>query len=237
MVQFQRGLSAAADLVGVTLPGGVWRVVSKVTKKPGDTGGNFSVNYWVEEAAGRRAFCKVLDFEKLVTINRQQNMDPITALAEAVRVYEFERDMARQCKSLSKVITAIDDGAFEINGYAYPLVAYIIFESADGDIRRLLNHADAMDLAVRLRCVHNVSVGLQQLHSIGIAHQDVKPSNALVFTVQDGLRDTKLGDLGRASSQNRQVSHDAYAVAGDPRYPPCQAQVRHPEGAGDTLRA
>lgn len=219
------GINAADNLVGETLPGG-WKVVEKVIRKPGDTGGNFSINYWVEDASGRRGFCKVLNFDWLVRIS-PLNVDPLKAIADATAIYQFERDMARRCVGLSRVITAIDDGSINLSGYVQPLVSYIIFESAEQDIRRLLNTVDQIDVAVRLRCLHHLASGIRQLHAIEIAHQDVKPSNTLVFKVDDsGGRETKIGDLGRASARGQLMFHDSLDIAGDPAYAPPEGLYR-----------
>jgi len=219
------GVNAADNLVGTVLPGG-WEVIEKIERRPGDTGGNFSINYWVQDESGRRGFCKVLNFDWLVRIS-PSNADPLQAIADATAIYQFERDMARKCVGLSRVITAVADGSINLAGYVQPLVSYIIFESADQDIRRLLNAADAVDIAVRLRCLHNLATGLRQLHAIDIAHQDVKPSNTLVFKPNaEGMRETKVGDLGRASARGQAMFHDSYDIAGDPAYAPPEGLYR-----------
>ena len=71
---------------------------------------------------------------------------------------------------------------------------------ADGDIRRVFNFSKKVELSARisslsakLKSLHDVSVGLSQLHSNEISHQDIKPSNILSFTGE-----SKIGDLGRS---------------------------------------
>jgi hypothetical protein len=41
---------------------GNWRVLERASRGADDTGGRFSVGYIVEEAGGRRAFLKALDY-------------------------------------------------------------------------------------------------------------------------------------------------------------------------------
>lgn len=71
--------------------------------------------------------------------------------------------------------------------------------------------------------LHQVAIGLQQLHGKQIAHQDLKPSNILIFEQDDF--GAKIADLGRASrNDGSQAGHDGYFIAGDPAYaPPEQA--------------
>ncbi|WP_344114253.1 protein kinase domain-containing protein [Kribbella alba] len=209
-------------------------MVEKVYKQPADTGGNFSVNYWVENEQGGRAFCKVLDLEWILK-SRQRGSNLVDALTRATQAYQFERDLARMCVSMSRVITALDDGEVEIEGdYAFPTVSYIIFEAAGKDIRKLLNLGDELDVPLRLRALHHLATGINQLHTNKVAHQDVKPSNTLVFEPDfTGNRVTKLGDLGRATVHGRPAEHDNLLIAGDRTYAPPEALYGKPmEGIG-----
>ena len=74
----------------------------------------------------------------------------------------------------------------------------------------------AFDTAWAFRTLHQIAAGLRQLHSIGVAHQDVKPSNVL-FVEADSL---KLGDLGRASLRGTVSPVDQLDVVGDRPYAP-----------------
>lgn len=225
-------VNAAEDLEGETLPGG-WVVRSRIQARPQDTGGNFSINYWAEDESGRRGFCKVLNYWWLLNSGAADE-DPLEAIAAATAVYQFERDLARECVGLSRVITALHDGSFRREGYSFNLVSFIIFEVAQGDIRRVLDEADRLDVAIRLRSVHNLATGLRQLHGRNVAHQDIKPSNTLMFPPDgQGHRVTKVGDLGRATVPGRPMGHDLLPIAGDPTYGPPEGLYHAvPEGFG-----
>jgi eukaryotic-like serine/threonine-protein kinase len=213
--------NAAERLEGKSLPGG-WKVLSKLHRHPGDTGGNFSVNYLVENDDGREGFCKVLNYSWVVQA-QAMGLDPVEAMANAMAVYRFERDLTRRCAGLSRVVTALDDGSMTLPGYEQNVVSFIVFERAEGDIRRILNVEDRVEISTRLRILHNMAAGLRQLHAAHVAHQDVKPSNALVFPGAAGSRHAKLGDLGRATDRNSPSPHDDFAIAGDPNYAPPEA--------------
>ncbi len=58
-------------------------------------------------------------------------------------------------------------------------VQYSIFEMADCDTPTYMDVSVKLDLAWTVRMLHQAAVGLQQLHGIGIAPQDLKPSNVL----------------------------------------------------------
>src|SRR5262249_27237780 len=97
-------------------------------------------------------------------------------------------------------------------------------ELADsGDVRKYLDVAARFDSAWVLRSLHHVATGLRQLHSAGIAHQDVKPSNVLVFDAKI----SKVADLGRASSQGESPPHEDHHIAGDPEYAPPELCYHH----------
>jgi eukaryotic-like serine/threonine-protein kinase len=88
---------------------------------------------------------------------------------------------------------------------------------AIADARRQMDSVRELELAWIFRTLHHVVAGLQQLHGNDIAHQDVKPSNVLVFRESEGR---KLADLGRAWCAGHNPPHNNYVVAGDKTYAP-----------------
>ena len=118
---------------------------------------------------------------------------------------------------MSRVVTAIADGSVTVNVAGTPeVVQYLIFEKADGDARSYLNTSASFDMAWALRALHHVCTGLRQMHQGRMAHQDLKPSNVLLF----GKASSKIGDVGRAWYKGFAAPHDALACAGDPTYAP-----------------
>jgi serine/threonine protein kinase len=199
--------SPASQLEGLEVDGG-WIVGPRLMRLPGQTGGNFSEGYPVSRSDGTRAFLKALDYSAAM-----KAPDPARALQRLTEAYNFERDLLARCRSMDRVVRALADGSASINGQ---VVQYLIFELADHDIRKYLDLAERFDTAWLLRALHHIATGLRQLHGAGIAHQDLKPSNVLVFAGQT----SKVADLGRASSRGTLAPHEEYQIAGDPQYAP-----------------
>ncbi len=201
----------AHHLEGQTLAGD-WRVVGLVPRRPTDTGGNFSVSYYAENSDGRKAFVKALDYS--AALRHPESARVLQAMTEA---YNFERDLLDSCQrqQMSRIVRLLDSGNIFDPSFGHR-VDYLVFEPADGDVRRALDDMDAFDTGWALRVCHHAAVGLQQLHRALVAHQDLKPSNLLMF----GEVMAKLGDLGRSSRQGTAAPHDLEAVRGDPAYAP-----------------
>ena len=209
----------AQKLLGLTLNDG-WKVVDRIQPTPQGTGGTFSQNYIVESAQGKRAFLKALDFSKAFA-----HQDPARALQPVIEAYNFERDILKRCRSLSRVVTAIGDGTAKVGESELDVVQYLVFELADGDLRSFRDVSGQFNTAWSLRSLHHVATALEQLHGQSIAHQDIKPSNILVF---DG-DSCKLSDLGRCvdrSAVTQQPPHLEFPVAGDPAYAPPELLYR-----------
>jgi serine/threonine protein kinase len=205
--------SSAQKLVGLTLDDG-WEVIELLPISEYATGGNFSVGYQVRSPAGKLGFLKALDYSKAL-----RAPDPAIAFQKMTETFNFERDVLNKCrdKNLDRIVAAISEGKVTIPRAADGgVVQYLIFELADGDIRKHIGIAESFDLAWTLRSLHHITTGLWQLHSLGIAHQDLKPSNVLVF--DKSL--SKIADLGRAAQRGYRPPHHDYAIAGDPSYAP-----------------
>jgi len=149
-----------------------------------------------------------------------QQEDWPRALEDLLKAFNFERTLLAQCKDkrLRRIVMALEDGTVQVPGNLedFGKVPYLIFELAEGDIRKEVGKWQTFDVAWALRSLHQSAVGLEELHLAGIAHQDLKPSNVLVFPVEG----TKVSDLGRASQMGASSPNDGFAIPGDRGYAP-----------------
>lgn len=209
-------------LTGLALDGG-WTVVHRLQKDEKHTGGAFSVGYVVENSDGRQGFLKALDFYAPLSYS----VDAATDLKAMTEAFIHERRLLEQCarRRLSKVVLAIDSGSVRVEtGQPWNVVQYLIFELADTDVRAQLDSFQEFDEAWALRSLHNVAVGMYQLHKEGISHQDLKPSNVLLFA--DGA-ESKVTDLGRSIHRNMPGPHDRLDVPGAIPYAPPELLYNH----------
>ena len=223
-------LSRPAEMLsGRSLEGG-WIVANRVQRTQQGTGGMFSVCYYVKHEDGREGFLKALDFTDAL-----HSDDPARCLQDLTEAFNFERDVLAVCRgqSMDRIITAISDGKVVVSeAPAGGVVQYLIFELADGDVRSHLSRNGSATLAWRLRCLHHIATGLKQLHGVGIAHQDVKPSNVLVFDAQK----SKVGDLGRSARKGFSPPHEQFDYAGDPAYAPPERLYGFADGEWNSRR-
>jgi serine/threonine protein kinase len=199
-----------------------WKVIELIPRQSFQTGSNFSVGYVVEDTDGTRAFAKVLDFSRAL-----QESDTAHALNQMTESYIFERSLLELCgkHGLSRIVRGLDYG--EISRTDVPLgkLFFIVFEMAEGDVRRYMSSNSKAYMSWRLRILHDTATGLQQLHNKNILHQDLKPSNVLIF--ENGDR-SKLGDLGRAHASALRSPHDDFQRPGAFYYaPPEQIYAHH----------
>lgn len=194
-------LFASGNLEGKIISG--WNVKHKFAepnRAKQETGGTFSVCYEVEKD-GLVAFMKVLDYVKIMRHNNGHLTPDI--MQRAATEFNYEKSLSLYCSNrrISKVVNFIDSGDVFLEGF--PLngsVSYIVYEIADGDARKVMDLSSKAELAakinslsLKLKSLHDVSVGISQLHRHDISHQDIKPSNILSFKGE-----SKIGDLGRS---------------------------------------
>lgn len=210
--------SPSEELVGMALRGkkreGHWHVKERIEKGPNDSGGNFSVGYIAVHDDGTEAFLKSTDIGLLT---RHRHASPLDNITDAFNEQRFERAILEICHEnhMDRIVHALDYGEFETtHGGVRDYVFFIIFEKASGDVRKQADRQRREELSWVLNALHNLAVAIQQLHGEKIAHNDVKPSNFLVFDKY--LQ--KLADLGRATSDKQIGPWDSVKYSGDPHY-------------------
>jgi eukaryotic-like serine/threonine-protein kinase len=196
-----------------------WEVIRKIEPKPGSTGGFFSVCYLVKDIEnGQEAFLKALNFFAFFQLFGGRPI--VEIINEQTNAFKYERELLLRCKNgrLSKVSTILDEGEEYLDSYTIANVPYLIFEMADGDVRSHLTFSKDIEIAWKLKSLHDVAVGLKQLHSVDIGHQDLKPSNILLYG--NGIL-SKIGDLGRSLCAELNPPHDnGHDFPGDFNYAP-----------------
>ena len=200
-------------LEGTTTTDG-WSIGARLVQGREQTGGAFSVCYVAKSSTGQDGFIKVLDFRSAMV-----SSDPARTLQTLTAAYNFERDVLEACAKhkMSRVVIAVSSGV--ISEPTAPLggLFYLVFELAEGDVRKQITLANRQDGAWSVAAMHHIATGLQQLHGRGISHQDIKPSNVLVFN-KGAL--SKLADLGRAHSNAHNAPHDELSIPGANSYAP-----------------
>lgn len=206
--------NAAHNLLNLTLKSG-WKVIEKIEKEDNATGSFFSVAYKVEREK-EVCFLKAFDFAKFFHPDFPEET-VVDRMDKMLSAFKYEKDISKICSDnrLSKVAVVKEAGEEMVVGYTIPIVPYLIFDMADGDVRKLINFNNELDNAWKLKSLHDIAVGIRQLHSIEISHQDIKPSNILVFD-----ENSKIGDLGRAVSKVLEGPYSELAFSGDITYAP-----------------
>ncbi len=204
------------SLQGKQLEGG-WVVSQIIEPSVQGTGGSFCTQYRVERD-GQSAFMKALDFSRI----HHTGQDWTKELERCLQEYHFEKDLYEKCAGsrMSRVVVPLAHGSVNSGVPSlFPDVPYIIFEIAsEGDLRKARMDRGEVDAAWALAMLYNAALGVFQLHQAEIVHQDLKPSNVLVF---DGDL-AKISDLGRASDKNKPFYWDEYIFAGDVNYAPIE---------------
>jgi eukaryotic-like serine/threonine-protein kinase len=207
-------MSAADQLAGVELEDG-WKVVKQLARDS-SSGGTFSVPYLVVDEHGKEHFLKAFDFSEAF----EPGKDVIKVLGNLTALYEHERDILDYFKTLrlSRVVTAIKHGYVRISGMSVPegTVYYLVFELADRDVRRQVDVEKRLDCIWSLRVLNDVTLGMWQAHRHAVAHQDLKPSNVLLYP--DAV--SRVADFGRASRKGTHVWVNSMNIPGDHSYAP-----------------
>lgn len=185
---------AAHRLEGLELQEG-WRVVRKLESGKVGTGGVYSAYY--EATDGERAgFLKAFDYSD----EDKATQDKSKLLENTTTAFNYEKLILSLCteRGIKGVVRLLSTGWVDVPDASYPRVEYLILEFGEGgDCREMLDNPQA-NLRWKLKSLHQVASGLNQLHAAGIAHQDIKPSNI----VNDRKGASRISDFGSAYLKN-----------------------------------
>lgn len=211
-------------MIGYTFQSG-WKVIRVHSKSQSSTGGVFSMCFDVERN-GKICFMKALDFNQYITRGQELKEDPVKSMQNMLNQYEYERKLSVICQRgrVNHVVYVIDSGNEYVEPLHNMLVPYLVFEMADYDLHHILDITDNLDFAWKMKSLHDVASGMYHLHRLGITHQDIKPSNILLFN-----KETKIGDLGCSSCES--IEENPFIdrlFTGDHNYAPPERLYNYP---------
>jgi serine/threonine protein kinase len=142
--------------------------------------------------------------------------DPALELQRIVQEFNAERDILALCgeRRLSRVVRVLASGSVRVGDDVYNIVQYLIFELADHDAHTAVVNAEPANQIPMVRLAHGAAAAMAQLHGVGIAHQDAKPSNLLIWNDVTDIS-SKIADLGCAHFAGRPTPHDDDIIPGD----------------------
>ena len=174
------------------------------------TGGCHSLGFKARHKDGGRAFVKVLDPtpDPLLPADEQ-----LKDLQHRLAVFNYETDLLNKCLSrrIRRVVRILGRDSIKLSGYPID-IHYLMFELADSDLREHATLVGTVDVALNMNILHQVALGLEALHFNQIAHQDLKPSNVLLFNELVA----KIGDLGHAHDKSVPRPGTSTTIGGDP---------------------
>lgn len=184
------------------------------------SGGTYSVAYRARKG-DTVAFLKALDLDSVIKADDED--DFVGSINRATQAFGDEKLLNERCAKsrMRQVVTILGHGNVKVDRKPddhVPRVAYLILELADGgDVRSHIAMISNDDYAKKFSYLKDVLLGIGQLHSEEISHQDLKPSNIMVFT----RLGAKVGDLGRAAIKGyANGPYEHCSIAGDFGYAP-----------------
>jgi eukaryotic-like serine/threonine-protein kinase len=207
------GRDILLNLEGLSVEGG-WIVGALIHKQKDHTGGCFSEGYQCRHESGREGHFKAIDLHEALS-----QPDLLVALSQLADGARCEQELLAKCQRMDRVVTMLSYGIIRtVRGTSLTIpIPYVIFERANGTVQSIAQSRLRPSHEWILRTLHQVATGLMQLHSAGIAHQDLKQSNVLDFAEDKGV---KIADLGRAVDRARSVWYEAHPWPGATAYAP-----------------
>ena len=162
---------------------------------------------------------------KAFDFRQEELIGDTNRLEHMVREYNHERNMHYFCKDqgINRVTRIYGDGKIVIDGDA---VHFLVCEWVDKCLREHQPPGDvSISASARFTAMKDTAAALAQLHQAGVAHQDIKPSNA----VCPDSGPVKLTDLGSSSREHIQAPpHDLQYLVGQPNYAPYELLYEYP---------
>jgi serine/threonine protein kinase len=124
-----------------------------------------------------------------------EGREQLKELERRLAIFIYEGELMEKCltRRIRRVIKAIGQGSIAVSGFPNE-IHYMLLELADNDLREHATQQKTLDVALNMRILHQVALAIETLHFNQIAHQDLKPSNVLMFDDTTA----KVGDLGHA---------------------------------------
>ena len=193
-----------------------WVIRGLRVKSSGATGGCHAVGFTAEHPDGRKAFVKVMEPTPEPTLKGREQLKE---LERRLAVFIYEGELMEKCltRRIRRVIRMIGQGSIAIKGVPNE-IHYILLELADNDLREHATQQKTLDTALNMRILHQVALAIETLHFNQIAHQDLKPSNVLMFDEETA----KVGDLGHAHDRGTTRPGINGIIAGDPAHAPLE---------------
>lgn len=216
----------AESLLGETLLD-KWRVEKRIRHDDGISGSTRSSCYQARSTTGELAFIKAFDFR------HEELHGDIDQLELMIREFNYEKNAHNYCveKKLSRVTRIYGADKIIVSGEA---VHFIVCEWAEKSLRE---HQPPGDVSIpwgeRFLALREIASALSQMHSAKMAHQDIKPSNAVCFS---GGK-LKLADLGSSSCELiTPAPHDLQMLVGQPNYAPYELLYEYPQSTWSKRR-
>lgn len=202
-------------LKGQVLENG-WKIRGRKVKSSGATGGCHAVGFTAEHSDGRKAFVKVMDPTPDPTL---EGREQLKELERRLAVFIYEGELMEKCltRRIRRVVKAIGQGSIVVSGFPNE-IHYLLLELADNDLRQHATQQEMLNAALNMRILHQVALAIENLHFNQIAHQDLKPSNVLMFDEETA----KVGDLGHAHDRGSPRPGLSGIIAGDPAHAPLE---------------
>ncbi len=201
---------AAEQLEGLTLLD-KWKVIKKIRVDDKGKGSSCTACYRAVSPKGDLSFIKAFDFRGEELAGNTESLERF------VREYNHEKRIHFLCNAnrINRVTRIFGAGDILVKG---EVVHFIICEWAD---KSLLEHQPPGNKNIlpetRFTSMRDMASAISQLHQIGVAHQDVKHSNAVCFRNSE----LKLTDLGSSSCETIDAPpHDLDQLVGQPNYAP-----------------